>query len=83
MLYAACYLWLQLPGGFRISGQLYNRLYSYQKTGVAWMWSLHRRGPGVGGILGDDMGLGKTFQVGRCQDCVLPTARGRKQTSTI
>jgi SNF2 family DNA or RNA helicase len=50
-----------LPGGYSLSPTLYDRLYSYQREGVMWMWDLHQRK--VGGVLGDDMGLGKTFQV--------------------
>ena len=47
-------------GEFQLSSRLAFRLYSHQKKGLKWLWSLHsmRRG----GILGDDMGLGKTLQ---------------------
>lgn len=38
-------------------------LLSYQVVGIRWLWELHNRGEGSGGILGDDMGLGKTYQL--------------------
>lgn len=60
-----------LPGGFGLPRKLFERLYSYQRAGIAWMWSLHAdagsgsgSGGGAagdkvcGGILADDMGLG-------------------------
>ena len=59
-----------LPGGFGLPRKLFERLYSYQRAGIAWMWSLHAdAGSGgsggggggdkvCGGILADDMGLG-------------------------
>nr|CDS29116.1 DNA excision repair protein ERCC 6 [Hymenolepis microstoma] len=50
-----------LKGGLRIPADIWNRLYPYQREGVAWLWGLHRHG--VGGILGDEMGLGKTVQI--------------------
>ena len=53
---------VQLPGGFYLPGHVYERLFPYQKTGVRWLWELHRKG--CGGIIGDEMGLGKTVQVG-------------------
>ena len=40
--------------GFSVHVDLYKRLYAYQREGILWMWSLHRRGKG--GILADDMG---------------------------
>ena len=48
-------------GGYRLSGEMWEKLFDYQKTGVKWMWELHSQGSG--GILGDEMGLGKTVQV--------------------
>jgi len=36
------------------------RLYDYQRQGVAWMWQLYQKE--FGGILADEMGLGKTVQ---------------------
>jgi len=44
---------------FSIPSVLYEKLYDFQKDGVAWMAGLHL--PKIGGILGDDMGMGKTF----------------------
>lgn len=58
-----------LPGGFGVPMAIYNKLYSYQRDGLAWMWSLHASCPtgpseetgrgdrACGGILADDMGL--------------------------
>ena len=50
-----------LNGGFKIPGEIFSKLFNYQKTCVQWLWELHQQG--VGGILGDEMGLGKTIQV--------------------
>ena len=50
-----------LEGGLRVPGDIWNRLYAYQREGVFWLWGLHKHG--VGGILGDEMGLGKTVQI--------------------
>ncbi|KAH9281166.1 DNA excision repair protein ERCC-6 [Echinococcus granulosus] len=50
-----------LEGGLRVPGEIWSRLYAYQREGVAWLWGLHQHG--VGGILGDEMGLGKTVQI--------------------
>jgi SNF2 family DNA or RNA helicase len=47
--------------GYYLFSELYNQLYSHQREGVLWMWSLFKKKKG--GILGDDMGLGKTIQV--------------------
>lgn len=44
-----------------MSKAIFDMLYPHQREGVAWMWSLFKKGSG--GILGDDMGLGKTIQV--------------------
>jgi hypothetical protein len=40
-------------GGYRLPAQLYDNLFDYQKTGVRWMWELHRQN--AGGIIGDEM----------------------------
>ena len=40
---------------FSIPSNLYDKLYEFQKDGVAWMASLYL--PKIGGILGDDMGM--------------------------
>ncbi|XP_062272841.1 DNA excision repair protein ERCC-6-like [Scomber scombrus] len=42
--------------------ELHDKLYDYQRDGVAFLYSLYRDGL-KGGILADDMGLGKTIQV--------------------
>ncbi|GIY80989.1 DNA excision repair protein ERCC-6-like [Caerostris darwini] len=52
---------IEVCEGFSIFHEIYEKLYPYQKVGVAWMWGLFKRRKG--GVLGDDMGLGKTFQV--------------------
>nr|VZI21602.1 unnamed protein product [Spirometra erinaceieuropaei] len=51
----------ELEGGLCIPGEIWVRLYDYQRVGVRWLWRLHRHG--TGGILGDEMGLGKTIQI--------------------
>ncbi|KAM7542613.1 hypothetical protein Aperf_G00000006586 [Anoplocephala perfoliata] len=50
----------EVTKGFYLPHRLYEKLYPYQKEGVAWLWKLHNTSPG--GILADDMGLGKTLQ---------------------
>ncbi|KAK4469151.1 hypothetical protein MN116_006733 [Schistosoma mekongi] len=52
---------VEVADGFSVPKLLYDKLYDYQKCGVKWLWSLHRKNSG--GILADDMGLGKTVQV--------------------
>ena len=46
---------------FTLQAKTAHMLYSHQRVGIEWFWSLHIKG--MGGILGDDMGLGKTMQV--------------------
>ncbi|XP_067084863.1 DNA excision repair protein ERCC-6-like [Osmerus mordax] len=46
--------------GLMLFKDLYDKLYDYQKEGVAFLYGLYGR---RGGILADDMGLGKTIQV--------------------
>jgi len=46
--------------GLMLFKDLYDKLYAYQREGVAFLFGLHGR---KGGILADDMGLGKTIQV--------------------
>lgn len=46
---------------YALPSNIYDKLYSYQREGVKWMWSLFKEK--TGGVLGDDMGLGKTVQV--------------------
>ncbi|XP_068559078.1 DNA excision repair protein ERCC-6-like [Cebidichthys violaceus] len=48
--------------GLMLFKELYDKLYDYQRNGVAFLYGLHRDGR-KGGILADDMGLGKTIQV--------------------
>ena len=48
-------------GGLVIPSWMNNRLFGYQRTGLRWMWELHKQG--AGGLVGDEMGLGKTVQV--------------------
>ncbi|EMP32098.1 DNA excision repair protein ERCC-6-like protein [Chelonia mydas] len=48
--------------GLMIYGEMHNKLFEYQKEGVAFLYSLYRDGR-QGGILADDMGLGKTIQI--------------------
>ncbi|XP_029296448.1 DNA excision repair protein ERCC-6-like [Cottoperca gobio] len=48
--------------GLMLFKELYDKLYDYQRNGVAFLYSLYRDGR-KGGILADDMGLGKTIQV--------------------
>lgn len=50
-----------LDGGFKIPGEIFSKLFAYQKTCVQWLWELYQQD--VGGIIGDEMGLGKTIQV--------------------
>lgn len=53
---------LQMAGSeLQLPKAIYDRLYTYQRQGVAWMWNLFQLG--FGGILADEMGLGKTVQV--------------------
>lgn len=49
-----------------IPGEVYRRLYGYQREGVEWLWKLRSAmcpSKFSGGVLGDDMGLGKTIQI--------------------
>nr|XP_057928106.1 DNA excision repair protein ERCC-6-like [Doryrhamphus excisus] len=48
--------------GLMLYKDLYQKLYNYQRDGVAFLYGLYRDGK-KGGILADDMGLGKTIQV--------------------
>ncbi|XP_077164333.1 DNA excision repair protein ERCC-6-like [Paroedura picta] len=47
--------------GLLLYGEMYNKLFDYQREGIAFLYSLYRDGR-KGGILADDMGLGKTIQ---------------------
>ncbi|XP_040012137.1 DNA excision repair protein ERCC-6-like isoform X1 [Xiphias gladius] len=48
--------------GLMLFKELHDKLYDYQRNGVAFLYGLYRDGY-KGGILADDMGLGKTIQV--------------------
>jgi len=50
-----------LAGGYKLPGEIKNRLFPYQRIAIEWMWGLCQEG--AGGLLGDEMGLGKTIQV--------------------
>lgn len=50
---------VRLP--FRLPLNIFERLFPYQRAGVAWMAHLLQRRRG--GVLADEMGLGKTIQV--------------------
>lgn len=49
------------PSELALPADLNERLYPYQRDGVAWLYGRHRGGCGC--ILADEMGLGKTVQV--------------------
>ena len=51
----------EYDGGLIVPAWINDRLFPYQRTGLQWMWELHRQQ--CGGMLGDEMGLGKTIQV--------------------
>ncbi|ORX76844.1 hypothetical protein BCR32DRAFT_69682 [Anaeromyces robustus] len=51
-----------LPGGFQLPENLYNRLYSYEKDGIKWIYSLFREKK-CGCILADDEELNKKMQI--------------------
>jgi SNF2 family DNA or RNA helicase len=46
--------WFKLPGGFRLPSILHEKLYPYQRSGVAWMWSLNSSSPMAAGSIGMD-----------------------------
>lgn len=50
----------QFSNGFKLPGEIYSRLFEYQRVGVQWLWELHQQK--AGGIIGDEMGTGKTIQ---------------------
>lgn len=50
-----------LNDAFKVPGEIFSKLFDYQKTCVQWLWELHCQK--VGGIIGDEMGLGKTIQM--------------------
>ncbi|KJH42797.1 hypothetical protein DICVIV_11212 [Dictyocaulus viviparus] len=57
----------EISDTLKLSRDVWDRLYKYQKQGVVWLSELHEQY--VGGILADEMGLGKTIQVKIC--CVI------------
>eukprot|EP00928_Gymnodinium_smaydae_P033867 TRINITY_DN2413_c0_g11_i1.p1 TRINITY_DN2413_c0_g11~~TRINITY_DN2413_c0_g11_i1.p1 ORF type:complete len:1021 (-),score=217.97 TRINITY_DN2413_c0_g11_i1:654-3350(-) len=60
----------------KLPRSVYERLYGYQRQGVAWMWNLMHKG--FGGILADEMGLGKTVQVAAFLACLKFTEQGSR-----
>lgn len=46
---------------FALHQDIFDRLYAYQRYGVAWLAGLWQKQ--LGGVLADEMGLGKTIQV--------------------
>merc|ERR1719253_833638 len=61
---------LKLPRG------IYDRLFVYQRQGVAWLWNLYQKK--FGGILADEMGLGKTVQIAAFLACLKCTNEGSR-----
>ncbi|AGO12295.1 AaceriAEL065Cp [[Ashbya] aceris (nom. inval.)] len=51
----------KLHDDFKIPGDIFDKLFNYQKTCVQWLYELHQQN--CGGIVGDEMGLGKTIQI--------------------
>ena len=47
-----------------IAGATFKRLYTHQRKGIEWLWSLHKKR--AGGILGDDMGMVRRACVRTC-----------------
>lgn len=54
---------LQLGKQFALPRAVYEKLFTYQREGVAWLYRTAWEGSQWGGILADDMGLGKSVQV--------------------
>ncbi|KAI3653999.1 hypothetical protein MP228_000718 [Amoeboaphelidium protococcarum] len=48
-------------GDLSVPGEVYTRLFEYQRTCLKWLYDLYNQS--VGGIVGDEMGLGKTIQI--------------------
>lgn len=42
---------VEIEGGLKIPGRLYDSLFPYQQTGLKWLWELHCQR--IGGIIGD------------------------------
>ncbi|KAI3661344.1 hypothetical protein MP638_007139 [Amoeboaphelidium occidentale] len=51
----------EFANGYKLPGEIYARLFDYQRVCVKWLWELHQQG--TGGIVGDEMGTGKTIQM--------------------
>jgi len=60
----------------RLPRAVHDRLYNYQRQGIAWMWNLYRQG--FGGMLADEMGLGKTVQAAAFMACLKFTGQGSR-----
>mmetsp|Transcript_1644 Transcript_1644/g.3282 ORF Transcript_1644/g.3282 Transcript_1644/m.3282 type:complete len:831 (-) Transcript_1644:168-2660(-) len=60
----------------KLPRSVYERLYGYQREGVAWMWSLYQKG--FGGLLADEMGLGKTVQTAAFLACLKCTEQASR-----
>lgn len=50
-----------IDGNLHVPLEIYDCLFEHQRTGIRWLWELHKQQ--VGGILADEMGLGKTVQI--------------------
>ncbi len=51
----------EYDGGLIVPAWINDRLFPYQRTGLQWMWELHRQQSG--GILGDEMVCGMEFSL--------------------
>ena len=51
----------EYDGGLIVPAWINDRLFPYQRTGLQWMWELHRQQSG--GILGDEMVCGMEFSM--------------------
>lgn len=60
----------------KLPRSVFDRLFFYQRQGVAWMWNLFQKG--FGGILADEMGLGKTVQVAAFLSCLKFSNQGSR-----
>jgi len=60
----------------KLPRSVYDRLYGYQRSGVAWMWGLYQKG--FGGLLADEMGLGKTVQCAAFLACLKCTEQASR-----
>ena len=50
--WSLCSDFARLAGGFSVARSLFDRLFPYQREGIAWMWSLHADAPVAAGSLG-------------------------------